>query len=138
MLTRKQREAKAEVPVTGLHFYEKWTALLREDPGADAETIQDAFVASVRTYDKRTTYNSGTLSDLEYDVEGRAAAAKCPTLLAIGDKDIIAAPIYKPAEAVAKAVGKCRVAHVKDAGSLGLSTAAAPLAKAMLAFFKGS
>jgi len=137
-LTRKLREAKAEVPITGLHFYEIWLSLLREDPAADAETIQNAFLANVRTYDKRCTFNGGTLSDLEYNVEGRAPLVKCPSLLAIGDNDIIAAPIYKPAESVAKVLPRCKVARVKDAGSLGLSTTPAPLAKAILRFLEGS
>jgi pimeloyl-ACP methyl ester carboxylesterase len=133
-LARKLQKAKPEIPVSGLHFFDTWNDLIRLDPAADAETIQNAFLACVRTYDKRSTANSGSLNDLEYNLERSASLVKCPSLLAIGSRDVIVPPIFKTPESVAKIIPRCKAARIEGAGNFGLSTAAAPMAKQILAF----
>jgi pimeloyl-ACP methyl ester carboxylesterase len=135
-LTRKLQQAKAEIPVSGLHFYETWNDLIRLEPAAEAEIIQNAFLACVRAYDKRCSFNSGTLSDLDYKLEVRAPLVKCPVMLAVGSNDVIRAPIYQAPEAAAKLIRGCKVARIEGAGNFGLSSSAPPLAREILAFLK--
>jgi len=133
-LTRKLQQIKAEIPVSGLHFYNMFMDLIQKDPAADAEVIQNAFLACVRTYDKRTTFNSGTMSDFEYKLESRAKAVKCPAVLIVGSSDMIGAPICKAPDAVAKLIPGCSTARIEEAGNFGLSYAAASVSKEIIAF----
>jgi pimeloyl-ACP methyl ester carboxylesterase len=132
----KTHASPPEIPVSGLHIREMWFFLKDHNLDATPENIQAAFLANIRAFEKRCTFNSGNPNEYAYSVEARAAAVKCPSLLITGKNDNIRPPIYKAPGTVAKSLKGCQTVEIKGSGIMGPSVHAPEYAKAILQFLK--
>ncbi len=125
-----------EVPVSGLHIYEMWDSLVRSSPGVPPESIQAAFMARIRAFDKRCTFNSGVPNEYVFPVESRAAMVKTQAMLLVASKGCVCPPVCKPADAIAAKMKGCTVINIQEAGEMGLSVQAREYASAIRGFLK--
>jgi len=125
-----------EVPIDMSHFRNIWKYIENADMETSAHTVNSMFLAAIRAYDMQLSAKSICPKANDIDIVKAAKKVKAPALLLVGANDIIKAPAYKAADAVAELLPSCKVTNIKGAGLLGMHPHAAEIAKAANAFLK--
>jgi pimeloyl-ACP methyl ester carboxylesterase len=121
-----------EILMDGSHLLRWWTNQLHENPAAEMDGIQKAFIAVMEHWDKRGGNPFAAL--LAYDLTARARKVAVPSLLTVGTKDCFYPPICQNPEVMVGIIPGCTMKYIQDAGIMGLYTHPQEYARVILDF----